>query len=65
MKDSALTQLRTVILRMSAWNVAIMPTQVQSASSKLPNIDHWAHQPCYVWDLVWTDNEPIHMTLAA
>ena len=65
MRDSAPTWSQIVTLRMSARNAEVTPTQVRSASSRMPSINHWAHQPCYVQDLVWTNNVLIHTMLVA
>jgi len=65
MKDGALTQSPIVTSHMSARSAAATLTLVPSASCKVPPVDRWAHRPRYARDLVWADNEPPRVTLAA
>jgi hypothetical protein len=65
MRDGALTRSQIVTSHMSARSAAATLTLVPSASCKVPPVDRWARRPRYVRDLVWADNEPPRVTLAA
>jgi hypothetical protein len=63
MRDGAQTQPQTATLLTAAQSAGVMHTQVWNANRKVPSIDRWIYRPHYVRDLVWTDNDPIRMTL--
>jgi hypothetical protein len=65
MKGVAPIPLRTVTTLTAAQNAAATHTPVLSVNNSVSSVDRWARRPRYVRDLVWADNEPTRMTLAA
>ena len=65
MRTVAQIQPHSVTICMSAQNVTAMATLTPNVSNKGLGADRWANQPHYVRDLVWADDKPYRMNLAA